>query len=169
LFSHPEALQVSLTDDDGNLFDAPGSLNVILELITGTQSVFGLSGERHRRARQLLMPPFHGERMRSYGSLIRNITEQVMDEYKTAQPFLARKPMQSISLRVPAGVVHKNLDSSSSDDFGVVGAHPEGRHWDLCYGRSGERARGDGNIVQAPMPELDPVYGAAGPLRQEWK
>ena len=38
--------------------------------------------------------------MRSYGSLIRDITEQVMDEYKTAQPFPARKPMQSISLRV---------------------------------------------------------------------
>jgi len=100
LFSHPEALQVILTNDDGKLFDAPGSLNVVLELITGKQSVFGLSGERHRRARQLLMPPFHGERMRSYGSLIRDITEQVMDEYKTAQPFLARKPMQSISLRV---------------------------------------------------------------------
>jgi hypothetical protein len=40
LFSHPEALQVILANDDAKLFDAPGSSNVTLELITGTQSVF---------------------------------------------------------------------------------------------------------------------------------
>ena len=68
--------------------------------MTGTQSVFGLSGEQHRRARQLLMPPFHGERMRSYGELIYGLTEQVMHEIKPGQPFVARKPMQTISMRV---------------------------------------------------------------------
>jgi cytochrome P450 len=51
LFSHPEALQVILANDDAKLFDAPGSSNVTLELITGTQSVFAPSGDRHRRAR----------------------------------------------------------------------------------------------------------------------
>jgi cytochrome P450 len=100
LFSHPETLKLILTNDDAELFEAPGSMNVALELITGTQSVFGLSGERHRRARQLLMPPFHGERMRSYGELIRNIAEQVMNEYAAGHPFPARAPMQTISLRV---------------------------------------------------------------------
>jgi cytochrome P450 family 110 len=100
LFSHPEALQVILTNDDAKLFEAPGSLNVALELIAGSQSVFGLSGDRHRRARQLLMPSFHGERMRSYGELIRDIADQVIREYGPAQPFPAREPMQTISLRV---------------------------------------------------------------------
>jgi cytochrome P450 len=73
---------------------------VTLELITGTKSVFGLSGEQHRRARQLLMPSFHGERMRSYGELIREIAEQVLDEYEPGRPFQAREPMQRTSLRV---------------------------------------------------------------------
>ena len=100
LFSHPEALQVILTNDDGKLFEAPGSLNVTLELITGTQSVFGLSDERHRRARRLLMPPFHGERMRSYGELICNVAEQVISAYQPDEAFPARNPMQTISLRV---------------------------------------------------------------------
>ena len=99
-FSHPEALQVILTNDDAKLFEAPGSFNVALELLTGTQSVFAFSGERHRRARQLLMPSFHGERMRSYGELIRDIAEQVMNEYQPGQAFPARNPMQRISLRV---------------------------------------------------------------------
>jgi cytochrome P450 family 110 len=50
--------------------------------------------------RQLLLPPFHGERMRSYGELMREITEQVMTEYPPGQPFAARQLMQNISLRV---------------------------------------------------------------------
>jgi cytochrome P450 family 110 len=100
LFSDPEALQLILTNDDAKLFEAPGGLNVALELITGSQSVFGLSGERHRRARRLLMPPFHGERMRSYGEVIRSVAEQVMSDYHPDRAFPARNPMQAISLRV---------------------------------------------------------------------
>ena len=109
-FSHPEALQVILTNDDAKLFEAPGSFNVSLELLTGTQSVFAFSGERHRRARQLLMPSFHGERMRSYGELIRDIAEQVMREYQPGQAFPARNPMQTISLRVILRAVFGLLD-----------------------------------------------------------
>jgi cytochrome P450 len=63
-------LRVILTEDDAELFDAPGELNTALEPLLGAQSVIGLSGDRHRRMRQLLMPLFHGERMRSYGQLI---------------------------------------------------------------------------------------------------
>ncbi|MBV8814419.1 MAG: cytochrome P450 [Verrucomicrobia bacterium] len=100
LFSHPQALQIILTNDDGKLFDAPGEINVLLQPVIGTQSIIGLSGDRHRRARQLLMPPFHGERMRSYGALIQEITEQVMSRQEAGNPFPARKPMQATSLRV---------------------------------------------------------------------
>jgi cytochrome P450 len=100
LFSQPEALQLILTNDDAKLFEAPGSFNVALQIITGTQSVFAFSGERHRRARQLLMPSFHGERLRSYGELICNVAEEVMNEYEPGHAFPARNPMQTISLRV---------------------------------------------------------------------
>jgi cytochrome P450 len=100
LFSDPEAMQLILTNDDGKLFDAPGGLNIALELITGKLSVFGLSGKDHRRARRLLMPPFHGERMRSYGDLICDTAEQVMREHEPGHAFPARHPMQTISLRI---------------------------------------------------------------------
>jgi len=99
-FSNPQALQVILTSDDSELFDAPGELNVLLEPFLGTQSVTGLSGDRHRRMRQLLMPPFHGERMRSYGQLIRDITEEVMSQWVAGKAFSVRKSMQRISMRV---------------------------------------------------------------------
>ena len=68
---------------------------------------------------------------------------------------------------IPAGVAHQNI--GASDDFGVVGAYPGGRSWDLLRGLSGERPKADDNIVALPMPDKDPVYGAEGPLRQIWK
>src|SRR5258707_13627515 len=94
LFSHPEALQTILTNDDAKLFEAPGSLNVTLELITGTQSVFGLSGEQHRRARQLFMPSFHGERSGSFWGLIWGVAEKSPDQKETPPPFPGGEAMQ---------------------------------------------------------------------------
>ena len=68
---------------------------------------------------------------------------------------------------IPAGVAHQNL--AASDDFGVVGAYPEGRDWDLLRGLPGERPKADRNIAALPMPDNDPVYGAKGPSRRIWK
>jgi len=68
---------------------------------------------------------------------------------------------------IPAGVAHQNI--SASDDFGVVGAYPDGREWDLLRGFPGERPKADHNIAALPMPENDPIYGAEGPLRRIWK
>jgi uncharacterized protein YjlB len=67
---------------------------------------------------------------------------------------------------IPAGVSHKNLGASS--DFGVVGAYPNGAEWDMNYGQKKERPQADENIARVPMPELDPVYGANGPLQELW-
>ena len=68
---------------------------------------------------------------------------------------------------IPAGVAHQNL--GASDDFGVVGAYPGGREWDLLRGLPGERRKAAQNIAAVPMPEDDPIYGAEGPLRQIWE
>ena len=59
-----------------------------------------LDGERHRRHRRLLMPPFHGERMRAYGQLICTTAEQVIGEWQVNRSFKVRQPMQEITLRV---------------------------------------------------------------------
>jgi uncharacterized protein YjlB len=67
---------------------------------------------------------------------------------------------------IPAGVGHKNLGSSG--DFGVVGAYPDGRDWDLLRGSPGERPQADRNIASLPIPDNDPVFGPDGPLRSIW-
>jgi cytochrome P450 len=100
VFSNPQALQIILTNDDSKEFDAPGERNVIFEPLLGAQSVIGLTGDRHRRMRQLMMPPFHGERMRSYGHLIAEITDEVMRGCIVGKSFSLRNRMQAISMRV---------------------------------------------------------------------
>jgi len=67
---------------------------------------------------------------------------------------------------IPAGVAHKNLGSTA--DFGVVGAYPDGRQWDMNYGKAGERPATDRAIARVPIPETDPVYGVKGPLFEHW-
>jgi uncharacterized protein YjlB len=68
---------------------------------------------------------------------------------------------------IPAGVAHKNL--GASEDFGVVGAYPEGQEMDMNYGKPEERPRADQNIAQVLMPKMDPVFGENGPLNDKWR
>ncbi len=97
--SNPQALQEILTGDTKE-FDAPGESNKIMEPLLGKQSAIALSGAAHRRQRQLMMPPFHGERMRTYGETIGEVTEQVMNQWQQGKPFCVRTSTQAITLRV---------------------------------------------------------------------
>lgn len=54
---------------------APGA-NDALSAIVGRGSIFLQSGAQHRRTRKLLTPPFHGDRMRAYGELMRSIAQR---------------------------------------------------------------------------------------------
>jgi cytochrome P450 len=93
--SHPQAIQHILTSD-AKEYDAPGEQNGLFEPFLGKQSVIAVSGERHRRQRQLMMPPFHRERMRAYGQLIGDITEQVINQWQMGKPFSVRSFMQTL-------------------------------------------------------------------------
>ena len=97
--SNPQALQQILTSDTKE-FEAPGEYNGLFEPFFGKQSLITVSGDRHRRQRQLMTPPFHGERMKAYGQLIADITEQVISQWTIGKPFSVRSFMQRISLLV---------------------------------------------------------------------
>ena len=100
LFVHsPEAIQQILSNDHKEL-EAPGELNSIFEYLLGKNSVISLSGKEHQRQRQLIMPPFHGERMRNYAELIENITTETINKQPKNQPFNIRNISQEITLQV---------------------------------------------------------------------
>ncbi len=102
-FSHPQALQQIFTTDPSYFESGRG--NVGLRFLVGDNSLILLDGERHQRQRQLLTPPFHGDRMRAYGETIREIAQQVSDEWQIGKPFNIRVAMQEITLRVILRVV----------------------------------------------------------------
>ena len=70
-------------------------------------------------------------------------------------------------LVIPAGVGHKKIEASA--DFGVVGAYPDGRSYDVLRGEPGERPRADQNIAALPRPATDPLTGNQGGVPQHWK
>jgi cytochrome P450 len=102
--SNPQVHQEILTGDLKE-FEAPGETNKVFQPLVGTQSVITLSGARHHRQRQLLLPPFHGERMRAYGQLIGEITEHIISQWHEGKPFSVRSSMQAITLRTILGAV----------------------------------------------------------------
>jgi cytochrome P450 family 110 len=102
-FSQPEALEQIFTADPSHFEIGRG--NGGLRFLLGDNSLILLDGDRHKRQRQLLTPPFHGDRMRAYGQDIREITQQVSDEWNIGKPFNIRKSMQEITLRVILRVV----------------------------------------------------------------
>lgn len=99
LTSNPQAIQQILTSDRKQ-FSAPGEMNWILKPFLGDASVIMLEGDRHKKRRQLLMPSFHGDRLKTYGDLIIQITHQVFQRLYQNESFLARTVTQQISLEV---------------------------------------------------------------------
>ncbi|MBW4582346.1 MAG: cytochrome P450 [Tildeniella nuda ZEHNDER 1965/U140] len=97
--NEPQAIQEILTNDR-KTFLALGCSNRILSPLLGDYAVIMLDGDRHKRRRQLLMPPFHGERMRAYGQLICQLTIAAFDPLPLDRPFSARTTLQEISLNI---------------------------------------------------------------------
>ena len=102
-FSQPQALEQIFTADSRHFEVGRG--NTGLKFLLGDRSFMLADGDRHQRQRQLLAPPFHGERMRAYGEKIREITRQVTHEWQIGKPFKIRESMQEITLRVILRVV----------------------------------------------------------------
>ena len=67
---------------------------------------------------------------------------------------------------IPAGVAHKCEEASP--DLLVVGAYPRGQSPDLQKAGAHDRARLGAAIAAVPLPEMDPVTGADGPLVRRW-
>lgn len=97
-FSNPQAIQQIFTAQP-NQFDS-GRANAILRPLIGDQSLILVDGDRHQRQRRLLTPPFHGDRMKSYGQLICDLTYKVISQWTIGEPFAVRSSMQDISFQV---------------------------------------------------------------------
>jgi cytochrome P450 len=77
-----------------------GEANEILGPVVGEHSLLLLDGAEHLRERKLLLPPFHGERMRAYEEVMREAADRSIDSWPMNRPFPLLKEMQSLTLDV---------------------------------------------------------------------
>jgi cytochrome P450 family 135 len=77
-----------------------GEANEILRPILGSHSILLLDEREHLRQRKLMLPPFHGERMRRYRDVMREATERSVARWPVGEPFALRPHTQAITLEV---------------------------------------------------------------------
>ncbi|MBS1870228.1 MAG: cytochrome P450 [Actinobacteria bacterium] len=77
-----------------------GAGNVVLKPILGARSVLLLDGPEHLRQRRLMLPPFHGERMRAYGETMREVAERHVARWPVGRAFAVHPTMQAITLEI---------------------------------------------------------------------
>ena len=114
--NHPEGMRQMITSDRAAFF-AGSKDNQLLKPLVGKDSLLLIEGDRHKKRRKLLLPPFHGERMQSYGRLICDLTRDIVDRLKPNQTFIARKLSQEISLQVILKAVYGLQDKERSQEL----------------------------------------------------
>jgi cytochrome P450 len=83
-----------------SVFHAGEANATVLEPALGPNSVLTLDDAPHMRQRKLLLPPFHGERVRGYGELIVAMTRREMESWPVGEPFAMRPHTTRITLAV---------------------------------------------------------------------
>ncbi|MDC0743934.1 cytochrome P450 [Polyangium mundeleinium] len=132
----PEALDQMLAKNFSALF--------------GESSLFVLSGARHTAMRKLLMPPFHGQRMRLYGKQICDLALQHSRDFKPGQQLVAQDLMHTISLQTIIHIV-----------FGVTAPEEAARLEKLL--ESLRKSLSLGLTVTLVIPWLRREFGGFGP------
>ena len=98
-FSDPAAIKQIFTGNPDQL--RAGQANTVaFKLLLGPNSILRLDGARHRHERKLLMPPFHGERMRLYGDMMGEIADRSIDTWPVDTSFPFHSRMQDITLDI---------------------------------------------------------------------
>jgi cytochrome P450 len=76
-----------------------GGKNPLGEIL-GPGSLFSMDEEQHLKERRMLLPPFHGERMRSYEAIIEEEALRAMDAWPEGVEFASIESFQTITLRI---------------------------------------------------------------------
>jgi cytochrome P450 len=71
-----------------------------LAFLLGNHALIFQQGQRHRELRNLMTPPFQGDRMRGYGPAMMRVTDQVLASRDSARASPIQREMQEITLRV---------------------------------------------------------------------
>jgi cytochrome P450 len=110
----PDAVKQVFTGDPAVLH--AGEANIILGPLLGQRSVLLLDGREHLRQRKLMLPSFHGERMRLYARAMEEAAEwHVFGWPRHGREFAVLPSMQEITLDVIMRVVFGVSDQRTAE------------------------------------------------------
>jgi len=105
----PSGMKLTLVSDPDavkTVFTAPpelapsGTSSSPVAPIVGPSSLLVLTGPEHLRQRKLLLPPFHGERMREYEDVMVQATRRDMAGWPLGTPMRVQERTRAITLEV---------------------------------------------------------------------
>ena len=97
MLSDPETIRDLYKERDHAL---PPGRTFALQPIMGPRSVLLLEGGEHLARRRLMLPPFHGQRMRAYESIVRDVVAAEVERWPEEEPFALHPRMQRVTLEV---------------------------------------------------------------------
>ena len=102
-FSQPQAIK-EIFAIPSEQFDYRKATHVFQPLM-GEQSLILQEGRSHQRQRQLMLPPFHGDRMKTYGQIICQITQAVTQKWHIGKQISINHFLPDITLQIILQVV----------------------------------------------------------------
>jgi cytochrome P450 len=97
MLSAPDAIRTLYGNREHGL--PPGRTLALLPIL-GPRSLLLLEGRDHLARRRVMLPPFHGERMRAYEQTVREVVAGDVDAWPEAEPFALHPRMQRVTLEV---------------------------------------------------------------------
>ncbi len=98
----------------------PPGRSFTLEPVLGARSVLLLEGEEHMARRRLMLPAFHGERMRAYQAVVEEIVAAEVDSWPLGREFPIHARMQAVTLEVILRVVFGVAEGPRLDRLRVL-------------------------------------------------
>jgi hypothetical protein len=125
IVSSPELVkQVFRAAPDVLAFGESSPLGAVL----GPGSLFSMDGDQHLRERRLILPAFHGERMKGYEAIIEQEAQREMDRWPEGEEFQTLAPFMRITLnsilRAVFGAEGNDIDELAEvlPDFVTLGS-----------------------------------------------
>jgi cytochrome P450 len=94
-----------------------GKANVVLQPFLGDHSLLMLDGADHLRHRKLLLGPFHGERLSTYGDTMLNSALATVARWPDTRPFTLHAEFQEITLDIIIRTVFGMDDETRAADM----------------------------------------------------
>ena len=114
--AHPDAVKEVFSQGPHEVNS--GEANQALSPVLGTRNLLLLDGEEHLHRRRIVLPPFHGERMRAYEATIRAAISKQIAQWPLGEPVAALPRMQELAFEV---IMHCVFGVNEGERVGELG------------------------------------------------